>query len=106
MVSHLASEPTKKQALLSTMGRKQTYISDLEIGVQETHKRRPNLSGDALLELAHIVRRLFGDSVTRSAFGHKRTFELSGRIRFVCLHTFRNRDPRLFATGPYMHVRL
>ncbi len=40
------------------------------------------------------------------AFGHERTFESSGRVRFVRLHTFRNRDPGLFATGPYMHVRL
>ena len=86
--------------------KSQRREGQLEIGAQEARKVQPDLSDDALLELAHIVLRLFGDGVTRSAFGHKRAFELSGRIRFVRLHTFRNRDPRLFATGPYMHVRL
>ncbi len=48
----------------------------LEIGVQEAHKRRPDLSDDALLSLAEEVHRLSGDGVTRFAF--RPTFGHSG----------------------------
>ncbi len=36
----------------------------------------------------------------------ERTFKSSGRLRFVRLHTFGDRDPGLFAAGPNMTVRL
>ncbi len=42
----------------------------LETGVQETRKLQPDLSDDALLELAKTVRGLSGDSVTGSALAN------------------------------------
>ena len=38
------------------------YEGQLQIGVQETHKLRPDFSDDALLELAKAVRGLSNDS--------------------------------------------
>ena len=54
--------------LISTLRRER----QLEIGVQKARKRRPDLSDDALLELAKIVR-----GFTRSAFGQERLLVVS-----------------------------
>ncbi len=64
------------QTAISGLYRKE----QLKIGVQEAHKRRPDLSDDALLELAKEIHGFSRDGVARSAFGHERSFKFS----FIC----------------------